>query len=153
MKMMKKTLTELNSQTPTRILVVEDHPIVRHGLVELLGAQDGMEVCGEAESITEGIDQLDQTNPHLVIVDLELLDGDGLQLIRHIKANCVAVRILVLSSHDDQHHSKAALDAGAMGFVSKHEVVDHVLEGVVAVLAGTTYLSPKVNEKSLNWFG
>lgn len=147
------TLTNSAAQIPTRILVVEDHPIVRHGLIRLIEEETGLEVCGEAESIAQGIEMLDQTAPHLAIVDLELTDGDGLQLIRHIKANWVAVRILIISSHDDQGHSKAAMDAGAMGFVSKHEAVDHVLEAIRAVLAGTTYLSPMVANKAVDWFG
>ena len=151
--MMTKMAAKPVTLNPIRILVVEDHPIVRHGLVQLLGDQDGMEVCGQAESIAGGIQQIDETSPNLVIIDLELVDGNGLQLIRHISDNWVAIRILVMSSHDDSLHSKAAIDAGAMGFVSKHEAIDHILEGIAAIQAGNTYLSPMVNEKALSWFG
>ncbi len=98
----------------------------------------------------EGIHLLDETAPHLAIVDFELTDGDGVQLIRHIKDNWVAVCILVISSHDDTQHSKGAMDAGAMGFASKHEAVEHILDAIEAVLSGQMYLNPQVADKAFD---
>jgi DNA-binding NarL/FixJ family response regulator len=127
-----------------RIVVVDDHPLFRHGLIQLLNSDDGFSVCGEASSAGEAMDVIRKVKPHLVIVDLGLKGTNGIELTKMIVAEFPKIPVLVLSMHDESLYAVRALRAGARGYVTKQEALGSVLEAVREVMDGHTYLSPKM---------
>ena len=103
----------------SRILIVDDHPIVRHGLTQLISHEADLEVCGEAESLCEAIEAKEVTDPDVALIDISLGKDNGFELIRMIKALGNPVKIIVVSVHDDPHFVNVARQAGAVGFVNK----------------------------------
>ncbi|MEZ5452929.1 MAG: response regulator transcription factor [Thiothrix sp.] len=132
-----------------RILVVDDHPLVRAGLASLISNEADMEVCAEAAGQGEALQRLKECTPDLAIIDISLGEGSGFSLIRHIKAMGAPVRMLVLSMHDESLYAERAIRAGAMGYVNKQEAAEHVVEAIRKVLAGKVYLSERVTERIL----
>jgi DNA-binding NarL/FixJ family response regulator len=127
-----------------RIVVVDDHPLFRHGLIQLLNSDDGFAVCGEASSAGEGMDVIRKMKPHLVIADLGLKGTNGIELTKMIVAEFPRIPVLVLSMHDESLYAVRSLRAGARGYVTKQEALGSVLEAVREVMDGHTYLSPKM---------
>jgi DNA-binding NarL/FixJ family response regulator len=127
-----------------RIVVVDDHPLFRHGLVQLLNSDDGFAVCGEASSAGEAMDVIRKVKPHLVIADLGLKGTNGIELTKMIVAEFPRIPVLILSMHDESLYAVRALRAGARGYVTKQEALGSVLEAVREVMDGRTYLSPKM---------
>jgi len=127
-----------------RILVVDDHPLFRHGLIQLLNSDDGFSVCGEATSAGEAMEVIRKVKPHLVIADLGLKGTNGIELTKMIVAEFPRVAVLILSMHDESLYAVRSLRAGARGYVTKQEALGSVLEAVRAVMDGHTYLSPKM---------
>lgn len=133
-------------QQAARILIVEDHPVVRRGLVELINAEADLHVCGEAEDAPAAIQMLGQTRPDLVIIDISLKRGNGIDLVKQIKARDGQIRLLVTSVHDESLYAERALRAGAMGYVNKSEPIPTILNAIRQVLRGRIFLSmPMVN--------
>jgi DNA-binding NarL/FixJ family response regulator len=130
----------------TRIVIVDDHPLVREGLIGLLSAQSDFEVCGEASGAAEARRVVAATRPDVAIVDLTLADGSGLELIKEFKAATSGMKLLVLSMHDESLYAERALRAGAVGYVSKHEASRTIVQAVRTILAGKLYLSPNMTE-------
>lgn len=133
----------------SRILIVDDHPLVREGLAARIGRQSGWEVCGEAESAEEALEQVGQTQPDLVVVDISLKGGDGISLIRDIHSRFDYVKTLVSSMHDESLYAERALRAGASGYINKQEMPDKVLDAIQQVLNGKLYLSQRMTEQLL----
>jgi DNA-binding NarL/FixJ family response regulator len=127
-----------------RIVVVDDHPLFRHGLIQLLNSDDGFAVCGEASSAGEALDVVRKVKPHLVIADLGLKGPNGIELTKSIVAEFPRVPVLILSMHDESLYAVRSLRAGARGYVTKQEALGSVLEAVRHVMDGQTYLSPKM---------
>lgn len=127
-----------------RLLIVDDHPIVRHGLSQLIATEPDMEVCGEATSVAEALGMLDDAAPDVAIVDISLEDGNGLGLIKEITTRRAATKVIVSSIHDETIYAGRALTAGAMGYIEKRESVTKILEAVRHVLDGQIYLSGKM---------
>jgi DNA-binding NarL/FixJ family response regulator len=127
-----------------RILIVDDHPMVREGLVARLSSRPSLEVCGEAAEVDEALDLVDSLQPELMIVDLSLRSGHGLDLIKKVGIRQPATKMLVLSAHDESLFARRALRAGALGYVNKQEAQDTVIEAIEAVLRGERYLSEKL---------
>jgi DNA-binding NarL/FixJ family response regulator len=127
-----------------RIVVVDDHPLFRHGLIQLLNSDDGFSVCGEAGSAGEGMDVIRKVKPHLVIADLGLKGTNGIELTKMIVAEFPQIPVLILSMHDESLYAVRSLRAGARGYVTKQEALGSVLEAVREVMDGRTYLSPKM---------
>jgi DNA-binding NarL/FixJ family response regulator len=125
-----------------QILVVDDHAVVRHGLRELLSKVPGLEVCGEAATAPDALRLIESLTPDLVIVDISLGDSNGIDLIKSVHARFPKVQMLVASMHDESLYASRAVQAGAMGYVSKQEPVEKLLEAVQVVLRGEMYLSP-----------
>lgn len=125
-----------------QILVVDDHPLFRHGLVQLLNSDQALAVCGEASSAPEALTLMRKLNPDLVIVDLGLKGPNGLELTKSLRAEFSKVPILVLSMHDEPTYAVRSLRAGANGYVTKQEALDSVIGAVREVIQGHTYLSP-----------
>lgn len=131
-----------SSKPPARIFLVDDHPIVRSGLARLISQQPDLTVCGEAGTAAEARSLAISLNPDLGIIDLRLRSGDGLELIKCLKAELPGIRLLVLSQHSEQIYVERALRAGAMGYVVKDQPADELLQAIRLILSHQVYLSP-----------
>jgi len=128
-----------------RILLVDDHPIMRHGLAQLIRAEGDLEVCGGAGSAAEGLEAVEKKQPDLAIVDLTLPDKHGLEFIKDMQAMYPQVLLLVLSMHDERLYAERALRAGARGYVMKETAADTLVHAVRRVLNGGIYLSDRMS--------
>ena len=133
---------------PARVLLVDDHPIVRQGLAQLIEREADLSVCGEADTLADALDAVESLGPDVVLVDLLLRDNDdGFQLIKLLHARFPALPLLVLSMHKESLYAERALRAGARGYIMKHEVAQQVLAALRIVLGGTIYLSPAMSSR------
>lgn len=128
-----------------RILVVDDHPLVRDGLVQLIRRQNGLTCCGEASNVPDAHACALREHPDLVILDLRLDKGDGMELIKMLKSELPGLRILVLSQLDELLYAERVLKAGAHGYLMKEEAAKEVVTAIRMVLAGELYVSPKMS--------
>jgi DNA-binding NarL/FixJ family response regulator len=133
-----------------RILIVDDHPIVRRGLRELVADEPDLEVCGEAEDVAGALQQVEALSPDVVVIDLSLKGGHGLELIQEIKARKRPVKMLVSTMHDESLFAERVLRAGAMGYISKQESPDKIVGALRQVLRGEIYLSPRMANRFLH---
>lgn len=124
-----------------RLLLVDDHPIMRHGLAQLIRAEPGLDVCGEAGSAREGLELAGRLKPDLVVIDLTLPDKNGLELLKDIQAQHPGTLCLVLSMHDETMYGERALRAGARGYIMKEAAADHLINAARKVLSGGIYVS------------
>ncbi len=134
---------------PSSVLIVDDHPIVRCGLRELLSQKPELVVCGEAANADEALRALAALRPDLMIIDISLNGESGIDLIQQLKARESEVKILVCSMHDELYFAERSLHAGALGYVNKQEATGKLLEAVFTVLEGRVYLSPSMTERML----
>ena len=125
-----------------RIVIVDDHPLFRKGLEQLINSENGFAVCGEAGSAAEAMEVIRKLNPELAIVDLSLPGANGIELIKNIRAEFPKLPVLVLSMHDESLYALRALRAGAEGYVMKHEAMANVIHAIHEVFNGRPYLSP-----------
>lgn len=132
---------------PAAVLIVDDHPMIREGLAARISAQPGMTVCGEASGVDEALALLDSAAPDLVIVDLALKSGHGLELIKQIGRQRPGTRILVVSAYEETLFAERALRAGAHGYVNKQEAQQQVIDAIRTVLRGERYLSPAMAQR------
>jgi len=123
------------------VAIVDDHPLVREGLAARISAQPDMEVCGEAADIESALDLIVTKRPSLVIVDIALRNGHGIDLIKRVVAAGVNTRMLVVSAYDESFFAERALRAGALGYINKQELQGRVVEALRTVLRGERYLS------------
>jgi DNA-binding NarL/FixJ family response regulator len=128
----------------TRVFVVDDEPLVRRGLMLLLGLQSQIEICGAAGEEPEALAQILNLHPDLAIIDLSLKEGSGLNLIREVHRQSPEVKILVHSMHDALPYAASSFRAGARGYVTKGEGADHLLDAIEKVSTGEVYLSDKL---------
>lgn len=131
----------------TRVLIVDDHPLMRRGLAELLREEPNVVVCGEAADPSSAWQAIEEVHPQLMILDLSLREGDGLELIKSVRALHPDLRILVVSMHDEKLYAERALRAGAMGYVQKQDPPETVLRALREVLAGKVFVSQVVSER------
>ena len=129
------------------IAIVDDHPLVREGLAARISAQPDMEVCGEADDIESAMEMLVASRPSLVIVDIALRDGHGIDLIKRIVAAGINTRMLVVSAYDESLFAERALRAGALGYINKQELQGKVVEALRTVLRGERYLSSELTQR------
>jgi DNA-binding NarL/FixJ family response regulator len=127
-----------------KILLVDDHPLVREGLANLIGQQADLEVCGEAANEPQALELIGTVQPDVAIVDISLENGSGIELIKSIKALHPAVTVLVLSMHDESLYAERALRVGARGYIMKREAAKKVIQGIRSVRAGQLYVSEKI---------
>jgi DNA-binding NarL/FixJ family response regulator len=125
----------------TRVLIVDDHPFFRAGIVQWLECQSGYCCCGEADSVAGARQAVAKAGADVVLVDLQLSDGDGLGLIQELAAGHPGLRILAVSQHDEDTYAHRALKAGARGYIMKSEATEVVLQALEAVMKGEVYLS------------
>jgi DNA-binding NarL/FixJ family response regulator len=134
----------------TRILIVDDHPLVRTGFSQLIGDCPDLEVCGEAGDMAEALKQIDATSPDLAIIDLSLAGGSGLDLIERIKSRNKDILMLVASMHDETLYAERVLAAGARGYINKQEAQDSIIRAIRQVLSGKVYLSQQMTDRLLS---
>jgi DNA-binding NarL/FixJ family response regulator len=132
-----------------KIFLVEDHPITRQGLAQLIESQADMTVCGWAEDSVEAMSGIEKTSPDLVISDLTLKGTDGLELLKQLRPKHPHLHVLIISMHDEFLYAQRALLAGARGYVMKAEAPEKLLLAVRRVLAGEIYLSEKESARAL----
>jgi DNA-binding NarL/FixJ family response regulator len=127
-----------------RILLVDDHPMVRERLTEVIHREADLTVCGEAEDRFEALEKMAASQPDLAIVDLTLKRSNGMELIKDIRVQFPAVPILVLSMHDELLYAERVIRAGVRGYITKQEATRKVMQAIRSVLAGDIYLSEKM---------
>ena len=127
-----------------RILVIDDHPLLREGLSQLINKQPDLAVCGEAATAAEAKAAVENISPDAVVLDLMLGHSDGLELIKFLKAVAPNVAVLVISMHDENVYAERAIQSGALGYIMKEEAPAKVLEALRTVLGGDRFLSPRM---------
>ena len=133
-----------------RILIVDDHPLVRSGFAQLIGDCPDLEVCCEAADMAEALKLVDDNPPDLAVIDLSLAGGSGLDLIERIKSRNPDILMLVASMHDETLYAERVLAAGARGYINKQEAQENIILAIRQVLAGKVYLSQAMTERLLN---
>ncbi|PYL27299.1 MAG: DNA-binding response regulator [Verrucomicrobia bacterium] len=135
-----------------RIVIVDDHPLFRKGLQEMIHSDGTFAVCGEAGNAAEAMEIIRKLNSDLAIVDLSLPGANGIELIKNIRAEFPRLPILVLSMHDESLYAVRALRAGADGYVMKHEAMANVIQAIREVFDGRPYLSPAMAAQVITQF-
>jgi DNA-binding NarL/FixJ family response regulator len=147
--MMLKTQPRSGKGT-IKILIVDDHPVVREGLSARLEKQADLEVCGQTGDFNEALQMSVSAAPDIAIIDLSLKTGHGLELIKRIKARNPSVRILVWSMYPDSLYAERALHAGAMGYVNKENATDQIIEAIRRLQEGKIFLSEPMAQRLLS---
>lgn len=132
-----------------RLVLIDDHPIMRHGLAQLIRAEEGLDVIGEAGSAREGLEVIGRLKPDLAVIDLTLPDKNGLELVKDIRALHPATQCIVLSMHDETLYGERSLRAGARGYVMKEEAADHLVTAIRKIISGGLYVSESLNARML----
>lgn len=132
-----------------RIMIVDDHPLVRTGFRQLIDSETDLSVCCEAADIEKALQLLEQCSPDLAVIDLSLPDGNGLELIKRMQIHHPHIPILVSSMHDPDLFADRALRAGAKGYINKQEAGEEFIVAARQVLKGKIYLSPTIHERHL----
>ncbi|HWX19555.1 MAG TPA: response regulator transcription factor [Candidatus Binatia bacterium] len=140
------------SPEKNRLLIVDDHPLFREGLRQIIERDADLIVCGEAADATEALQAIPQLKPDLVLVDISLGSGNGIDLVKAIKNQYDELPVLVVSMHDESLYAERSLRAGAMGYVMKHEPGKTVKAAIHKVLSGEIYLSEKMSSSVISRF-
>jgi DNA-binding NarL/FixJ family response regulator len=135
-----------------RIFIVDDHPMMRDGLAQLIGKEADLAVCGEAEDAADALKQIEKLAPDLAIVDITLRSGNGLELIKDLRIRAPQTDVLVISMHDESLYAERVLRAGGRGYVMKQEGGKKLMEAIRQVLSGQTYISPKISARIVDAF-
>jgi DNA-binding NarL/FixJ family response regulator len=133
-----------------QVVLVDDHPIVRQGLAQMISREPDMEVCGEAETAADALKAIAACKPDVAIVDLSLKGTSGLELLKDLKVRFPKLPVLVLSMYDESMYAERALRAGAKGYMMKEEATEKVLAAIRGILAGQIYLSEAMASRLLH---
>ena len=133
-----------------RILIVDDHPVVREGLVQQIGRQSDLEVCGQAPNASRALEEVERSKPDLVLADINLPGRSGLELIRDIRVLAPRLPVLVLSMHDEAIFAERVLRAGGRGYVSKQAGPEKLVDAIRRVLGGQIYVAETVSTRLLD---
>jgi DNA-binding NarL/FixJ family response regulator len=131
----------------TRIIIVDDHPIIRKGLSELINHEDDLVVCGQAEDAHEAMDVIKTLKPDIAVVDISLKETSGIELIKDLRTQYPNLPVLALSMHDESLYAERALRAGAKGYIMKAEATEKVITAIRKVLTGELYVSDRMAAK------
>jgi len=142
-------LREIQDKAICKVLLVEDHPMFREHLAQLIDRDLGMRVCGEADNIHDAITLIEETSPDVAIIDISLRGSSGLELIKDIKARGIDISVLVLSMHDEELYAERALRSGANGYISKTEASSEVVNAIRCVMNGDIYASQQLTARLL----
>jgi DNA-binding NarL/FixJ family response regulator len=133
--------------SPARIMIVDDHSMVREGLRLRISAFSELEVCGEATTEDEAMELIPKTNPHLIIVDISLKSGHGIELIKRVHSKYPKIKMLVASGFQESLYAERALRAGALGYLNKQDSGEKVIEAIQTVLRGERFVSDEITKK------
>ena len=147
-----KTPTNVHKALKKKIFIVDDHCILREGLSRLINAEDDLAICGEADNVSDALQEIANCKPDIVIVDITLRDGSGIRLIENLTYTHPGLPVLVLSMHDEASYAERCLKTGAMGYVMKQESSSNLLAAIRKVLGGEISVSDKLNIKLLHKF-
>jgi len=128
----------------SRVFIVDDHPLVREGLTNLINGQKDLIVCGEAKDSAHAINGIVKARPDVALIDISLENESGLELVKQLRSQFPQVALIILSMHDEGLYAERALRAGARGYVMKHETSKSVLASIRRVLGGGVYVSERV---------
>jgi len=139
-------MTLATGKPKRKVFLVDDHPLVREWLTNLINQQPDLAVCGETESAPRALQAIAAAQPEVAIVDISLKDSSGIELIKSLKLSHPEVAVLVLSMHDESLYAERALRAGAKGYIMKRETTRKVIEGIRQILDGKVFVSDSVKE-------
>jgi DNA-binding NarL/FixJ family response regulator len=145
--MVKATNPTADTSRKTRVLLVDDHVVLRQGLALMINEEPDMMVCGEADGVRSALDAARASNPDVAVVDLSIKDGDGLELLKALRDQFPHVLTLVLSMFDEAVYAERALHAGALGYIMKAEAVDNVMTAIRRIVGGGRFISPSLSER------
>lgn len=151
--MISQPMPDETTTEKRKVILVEDHPMFRERLAEIINKELGMTVCGEADNIRDAMQLIQSRKPDIALVDITLRGSSGIELIKDLKAQGIDLPVLVLSMHEEDLYAERVLHAGARGYISKHEGADEVLRAIQKVLAGEVYVSGKINARILQRIG
>jgi DNA-binding NarL/FixJ family response regulator len=137
-------------KNPTRIVIVDDHPLLRKGVGQLINNEKDLLVVGEAEDAAKALTVIETAKPDVALIDISLGGASGIELLKNIKARFPKLQVLVLSMHDESVYAHRALRAGASGYIMKQEATEKVLTALRKVLRGEVYLSERLGARMLN---
>ena len=140
------------SRVKHRVLVVDDHPIVRQGLALLINREPDLMVCGEAEEAHSAAQAIASLRPDIVLLDISLGGPDGLELLKQLRARDADLPVLILSMHDESIYAERVLRAGANGYIMKQEATELVLTAIRRILAGQVYVPDRVASRMLEQY-
>ncbi|MBL8829326.1 MAG: response regulator transcription factor [Planctomycetaceae bacterium] len=135
---------------PTRVMIADDHSLVRLGMRELLSHEPDIEICGEAASVADALKMALELTPDVIVVDLTFGDGTGIEFIKQLRLRDRNVKMIVSTMHDESLFGERCFRAGAAGFVNKEEASEKVVEAIRSVMSGKLYLSPRLADRVLN---
>ncbi len=144
-----KGTTETSSRVH-RVLIVDDHPIVREGLAAVINRETDLEVCGQAGGLAQAMRLYQQERPDLVVADVSLEDGNGLELVKELVAQEPGIKVLVQSMHEESLYAERSLRAGARGYINKEEALAQIVNAIRQVLRGRVYLSSRMTDRLLH---
>jgi len=135
-----------------RVLLIDDHPIVRQGLALLIDREGDLSVCGEADGAHSAFHAIETLRPDLVVLDISLSGPDGLDVLKEIRMKTASLPVLILSMHDESIYAERAMRAGANGYIMKQEATDKVLVAIRRILQGEVYLSDRLTNTMLQQY-
>jgi DNA-binding NarL/FixJ family response regulator len=137
-------------RTQAKVFLVDDHPLVREWLSQLIQREDDLVVCGEAEDTQEALQKIEETKPDIVVADISLKNTHGLELVKDLQVRLPSLPVLVLSMHDESLYAERVLRAGAKGYINKQEATKKILQAVRQVLSGQIYISEKMASRMVH---
>ena len=145
-------IEEMSAENKTQVMIVDDHPIMRHGLAQLIDAQPELEVCSWAGTAAEALASIPDKKPELALLDISLPDRNGLELLKDLRVLYPEVNVLMVSMHDESLYAERALRAGAKGYIMKEEAADKLIEAIRTVLDGKIYVSVEMSARIIEMF-
>jgi DNA-binding NarL/FixJ family response regulator len=137
-------------RTQAKVFLVDDHPLVREWLSQLIQREEDLAVCGEAEDVQEALEKIEETKPDIVVADISLKTTHGLELVKDLQVRLPSLPVLILSMHDESLYAERVLRAGAKGYITKQEATKKILQAVRQVLSGQIYLSEKMASRMVH---
>jgi DNA-binding NarL/FixJ family response regulator len=134
----------------TRILLIDDHPLLRTGIGQLISQQKDFAICGEVDDSLKALDAIQDKNPDIVILDITLKKMSGIEVLKHIKVRFPKVKVLILSMHDETLYAPRALRAGASGYIMKQEAAENVIAALRKINSGEVYISERMATQMLS---
>src|SRR5277367_3769272 len=141
---------QLTEQKKAKVFLVDDHPLVREWLTQLIQREDDLAICGEAEDTQEALLKIAETKPDIVIADISLKSTHGLELVKDLQVRFPTLPVLILSMHDESLYAERVLRAGARGYITKQEATKKILLAIRQVLGGQIYISDKMASRMVH---